>query len=323
METQVNRNAEVGDGKPPIPQLPKAKLKALSAVSPARSAAKLFLYFGALITFGVAIELSPSWPVQLGFQLLMGLLFAHGLELQHELLHRNMLRSSRLSRLFGVLVGAPMLVSFTHYKIQHLHHHRKVGTDQDAEIFGYDASQLTTVPGFVARAWNLSRIPAFALTLIGIAQNSYPELATSKRLKSNLRTEYLLLGALATAGAVAVIQLQATTILNVWFVPWLVFGELFHFLIELPEHIGCDRSDPNPLRNTRSYKTTAFWSYVANGNNFHIEHHLWPSIAIHNLREAHRYISEARAEHIETSLRAALASVWRATRRSNKELHQS
>ena len=69
------------------------------------------------------------------------------------------------NRIAGFLTGAPMLVSYTHYRFQHLHHHRFIGTDKDKELFDYDPKSLRNPVTFVLRGLNLWRVPRFFMTL--------------------------------------------------------------------------------------------------------------------------------------------------------------
>jgi fatty acid desaturase len=244
----------------------------------------------------------------------LGLLFAHGLELQHEALHHNLFRSPAVNRVIGFLLGAPMLVSYTHYKVQHLHHHKYVGTADDRELFDYRADQLGSSLSIVSRAWNWGRIPTFLLTAIDLTQGRWPPAFRNTGAKRrHLRHEYAVLiiglfGAVFLEGA-----LHLGLFMLVWFVPWLLVAEPVHFLIELPEHVGCDTQTTNPLLHTRSYTTHWLWRYVANCNNYHVEHHMWPNIALHNLAAAHELIA-THIRHREHSYVGAMSAVLRTLR---------
>src|SRR5689334_17031955 len=141
-------------------------LRIWSQRSQGRSAIKLGIYGFSCALLGFGILTSQTWPSILFFQMLLGLAYAHGLELTHEALHHNMFERNTYNRILGFITGAPMLVSYSHYRFQHLHHHRFVGTERDKELFDYDAKSLRNPLAFFARAWNLMRIPRFFMTLI-------------------------------------------------------------------------------------------------------------------------------------------------------------
>lgn len=69
---------------------------------------------------------------------LLGVMYAHGVELQHQVLHGDGTGNRAIDRVAGIVLGAPMLVSYTHYQYTHLRHHRDLGTDRDKEFFNRD-----------------------------------------------------------------------------------------------------------------------------------------------------------------------------------------
>jgi fatty acid desaturase len=54
---------------------------------------------------------------------ILGVMFAHGVELQHQVLHGQGFRNRRLNDWVGVVLGLPMLVSYAGYQASHLRHH--------------------------------------------------------------------------------------------------------------------------------------------------------------------------------------------------------
>ena len=267
------------------------------------------LYFAACASLITAILSSHWWLPILICQALLGLVYAHGLELAHECLHENMYRAPRVNRLFGFVAGLPMLVSYTHYKYQHLHHHRYVGTSEDKELFDYREECLHNPVTFLARALNVNRIPSFFLTLFQMCRGIYPEVCVSPRQRRQVLSEYLALAAIFAVATVLTVSGSTDVFLLVWFIPWLVFGEVFHFFIELPEHLGRDKMEKNIYINTRSYSCSTLFCYIINGNNYHVEHHLYPRVAMHNLNRLNKQL-DSQAEHTVPSYRSALNQVF-------------
>jgi fatty acid desaturase len=266
------------------------ELKSISKVDLLHSFAKLLTYFALVVFLSVGIIVIQDWKLILILQLLLGITFAHGLELQHECLHQNFSRSKIFNRFFGFLFGAPMLVSYTHYRVQHLHHHKYLGTEKNAEIFDYDESSLESFNKLFVRAWNFARVPTFFSTLFKFMKGKYPEVFSTDKAKKDVLIEYLVLVTIfLTLFSISVFDVSLIP-LKIWFIPWLVFGELFHFLIELPEHLYCKKTTTDVFLNTRSIETNPIISYITNGNNYHVEHHLYPSVAVHNLEKVHHTI---------------------------------
>jgi len=255
-----------------------------------RSLLKGGVYAVCALTLIAAILMLKSWWAVLLCQALLGLVYAHGLELTHEALHHNMFERNRYNRILGFITGAPMLVSYSHYRFQHLHHHRFVGTEQDKELFDYDAKSLRNPVAFFARAWNLMRIPSFFRTLIRMWRGQFPEVFATPAQQKDAVVEYTIIASVFVLALALTLTGVTKFFLLIWFIPWLVFGEFFHFLVELPEHIGCDKTNRDVRINTRTYRTNPVWFYITNGNNYHIEHHLYPHVAVHRLRDLCTYL---------------------------------
>ena len=294
------------------PALERDRLVLLTRKSSSVGALKVGIYFASisLLTWSYFGFNSPL--VNCFVVIAMGAVFAHGLELQHEALHQNLFPNPVLNRAAGILLGIPMLVSYTHYKSYHFHHHVAVGRDDDEEIVEYSVKSLCHPVSLVLRAWNVRRVPQFLFVFAGMLVGEYPRRVKSQ-YRSHLFYEYvfLLLILAAIIGIVAIFGSSAPLIL--WFAPWLLVAEPVHFLIEIPEHIGCDRKTISILHNTRSYRTNAIWGYFANHNNYHIEHHLWPGIPAHRLRHLHREVMGANG-HCNADFWQALGEVSRAAR---------
>ena len=114
-----------------------------SRASDATFGMKLAIY-AACLWCGLAASLSDSLALQgLGI-VLLGVMFAHGVELQHQALHGQGFRHRGVNEFFGVLLGLPMLVSFAAYQASHLRHHRHLGTPQNREFFDYGCLLYTS-----------------------------------------------------------------------------------------------------------------------------------------------------------------------------------
>ncbi|MFD3326566.1 fatty acid desaturase family protein [Streptomyces sp. NPDC058701] len=251
---------------------------------------------------GVALALFvEAWPVRLLGVVLIGAMYSHWLELQHQCLHHSAFRRARLHRLAGVPLGVPMLVSYSHYRVRHLQHHRYLGTDQDSEFFGFDSRQLVTWSALIREALAFGRVIGAVADIVRCWTGtwSYDMGQISRDRERDVVAEYKMF-ALPILGAVVLAALgHGNLVLWVWLLPLLVAVPL-HFLVELPEHIMCDNSTTNVLNNTRSITGSWFSTWYTNGNNLHIEHHAAMVVPINQLRDRH-YITLAFAAHISPS----------------------
>jgi fatty acid desaturase len=134
------------------------------------------------------------------------------------------------------------------------------------------------------------RIPSFFKTLIRMWRGKFPEVFATPAQQNDAVVEYTIIASVFVLALALTLTGVTKFFLLMWFIPWLVFGEFFHFLIELPEHIGCDKTNRDVRVNTRTYRTNPVWFYITNGNNYHIEHHLYPHVAVHKLRDLCTYL---------------------------------
>ncbi|MEU2957387.1 fatty acid desaturase [Streptomyces albidoflavus] len=262
---------------------------------------KLVMAYG-IWALGVGLALLvEAWPARLLGVVLIGAMYAHWLELQHQCLHHSAFRRARLHRLAGVPLGVPMLVSYSHYRVRHLQHHRYLGTDQDSEFFGFDSRQPVTWSALIREALAFGRLAA-AVADIGrcwAGTWSYDMGQISKDREREVVAEYRMF-TLPILGAAALTALgYGEFVLWVWLLPLLVAVPL-HFVVELPEHILCDSLSTDVLRNTRSITGSWFSTWYTNGNNLHIEHHAAMVVPINQLRGRHD-LALAYAKHTSPS----------------------
>jgi fatty acid desaturase len=233
-------------------------------------------------------------------------MFAHGVELQHQSLHHTAFHDRRLTEIVGVVLGLPMLVSFAGYQAAHLRHHRNLGTDQNTEFFDYGdqygAGGLTVARHLFLRFTMAPHYLAFIVAAgRALCGSAFPgETASVSR---RMRRDYLLmLGAIGFLGALCVVARSAAPLL-LWLMPLLLVAAPVHALVEMPEHYHCDTDSTEVFANTRTIRSNAFMTWFTNGNNFHVEHHLLPSVGVERLQELHERIAP-RIEHHYPTYRA-------------------
>ncbi|MEW9513662.1 fatty acid desaturase family protein [Streptomyces bacillaris] len=245
-----------------------------------------------LVTCGSTLVLTGSaWLMALGI-VLLGLMYAHAIELQHEALHGIGLRSSRANTLAGVLLGIPMLISFAAYRSSHMRHHRRLGTPDNREFFDYgdQYGEESSSPVRSAFLWvyRFSMTGHYAQFLVVCAK-----LAVGRRLPDErpsamrgIRRDHALLAGVLAATVTASLLTGSLLAVWLWLLPLAVANPV-HALIELPEHYRCRTDTTDVLGNTRSITSSKLMAWFTNGNNFHVEHHLMPSLPISQLSELH------------------------------------
>jgi len=241
---------------------------------------------------GSAMTLYSEWRVAVVGIFIEGLVFAHMLELAHSCIHGMAFGSRRADRIAGVLLGLPMLVSFSDYRDNHLEHHRTLGKTEKKDFFGYEFQGMTTWLSF-----------ALHLLMLGHYRNAAKNMARAAThwrwrkipaVTINSHIEHLLMVLWLLVPLVALL-LGHTAPLLIFVVP-LVVAVPCHVLIELPEHWHCPPVD-NPLVHTRSISASRITTWFTNGNNYHLEHHLCPWLPNNALRDVHLKLRKHAVHH--------------------------
>lgn len=300
-------------------------------VNPARASgvtrADAGVFLVKLGALAAASSLAVAWIVShrllaaLPAEFVLGLMFAHAVELQHQALHGSGLRGAAANRVVGVLLGLPMLVSFSRYRALHMLHHRFLGTDRDTEFFEYSYNGRLTFGMLALSAFNVRRW-ILALRDIGRSlspRSRYDKVIVNAAIHRRIRFEYRLTALLLATLFVLSLASRTPLVLTLWLIP-LVFAEPVHFAIELPEHIFCDRTSREVFKNTRSIKGSWFSYWLTNGNNFHVEHHYRMAAPINRLPALHEECAP-RLEHYNATYWSFYGKVLRcawAARHANR-----
>jgi fatty acid desaturase len=230
--------------------------------------------------------------------IILGLLYAHAVELQHQCLHNTAFRKSKWNRFVGVLLGVPALVSYSDYQASHFKHHKLLGTPEDREFFNYNYDSLTSLKTFIPHLFMLHHYRDVAANLvkafIGFTRADVPP-----RTSKQIRVEYLIMSGFLVMMAVVTIVFQTPIFLKIWVLPLLITIPT-HALIELPEHIGCNNQTTDVLNNTRTIKAGILGTWFTDGNNYHVEHHWLPGVPNEKLHHLNRELG-SKIVYLESS----------------------
>jgi len=225
-------------------------------------------------------------------------MFAHAVELSHEMIHQNHF-GKFLGDCIGFILDLPMLVNYNRYFVAHSFHHRAVGTPSDKESFSYNTSQLGAPATFilyismydhfvdVVRSIYFALVGnnTFLIDRMGEAGSTAPEKVIKK-----IRLSYILMFSVCFVAFCLSALLKNTIAVEIWLIP-LLFAAPVHALIELPEHWNCDSGSSDIIKNSRTIIPSAFSEWLTNGNCWHVEHHLKPAMPMNELPNLHTSIS--------------------------------
>lgn len=262
-------------------------MKELGRINPLYMFSRIILLLLISAAAGAGILLGPLWAQIIG-TIVLGLMYAHAVELQHQCLHNTAFSSKSWNRFVGFLLGLPTFVSHSDYQHQHLRHHRFLGREGDREFFnyGYDRLSLRT---FIPHVFMVRHYRDVTVFIVQALFGGFKRETAKPEVTKKIRTEYRLFFLAIVVAVSGSFYFWTPIFVQLWLLPMLVAIPA-HALIELPEHIGCDISTPNVLVNTRTIKAGRFANWFVHGNNYHAEHHWLPGIPNNKLHILHQKI---------------------------------
>lgn len=251
---------------------------------------KLFICYGVVFISYALIMLNNAMTIPLAI-VILGFMYAHMVELQHECLHEGVFKNRHMNRLFGFMLGIFMMSSYSHYKFDHMVHHAYLGTPNNREFFNYKFRDLNSIYGLFKGAFNFGRyIDVFKNIYYSFTFKEIPRISGKKWMKM-IKNEYRIIFLLFIITLVFTMVTRNMFFVYAWYLPAILISEATHFLIELPEHYGLNTvSNPDAISNTRTIRTNPFFEWFTNYNNLHTAHHYQHRIPICNIRELHQQI---------------------------------
>ena len=202
--------------------------------------------------------------------------------IMHDSGHRALFKSGALNRFVGTwLAAAPIFSDLDRYFGKHTKHHSSAGSDDDPDLENYrhyavpkDSFRRKILRDLTGR----TGVKTLWLSIKAAGLRGF-----WKPIVANLA----LLGVLTAVGQPLLYLL--------WLGAYLTTNMLFSRLRQAAEHaVVPNLFDPDPRQHTRT--TLARWwerIFIApNRVNFHLEHHLMPSVPPHNLPRLHRLLRE-------------------------------
>jgi fatty acid desaturase len=231
---------------------------------------------------------------------LLPAMLVHGIVLDflfcalHESVHRTAFASRRLNDAVAWFAGALLLLPPEFFRAFHFTHHRFTqDATRDPELARPPPSTL------VAYLWHISGFPNWTKRLTVTLRHAItgrvrePFVAEGKR-KAIVR-EARILWAVYAAILAASLIFRSGAALIYWIVPAML-GQPFLRMYLLAEHAGCAMND-DPYANTRTTYTNGLVRSLTWQMPFHVEHHAFPAVPFHALRQ----VNELTRSRIEVS----------------------
>ena len=238
-----------------------------------------------------AMVLVAIWPNLV--TILIALLILGGRQLSlailmHDCGHNSLFRSAKLIQFVGNwLVSAPVLLDMQTYSRQHSIHHKEVGSAKDPDLANYAAYPISKGSLLRKVLRDLCGLTAlkYWFYILKTRHQSPQTIVTNKALLRGLAVNLLLFS--------LCLSLKLPWLYLLWLLAYHTSYFLFLRIRHVGEHAAVPNSNsPNMFENTRT-TLASYWErllvcpvYV----NYHIEHHLLPSVPPYKLALMHRWL---------------------------------
>ena len=244
--------------------------------------------------------------------------------LAHDAAHYRLYKSRTLNDLVGRLCGIVIGFSTRTYRVVHRLHHNHLYEKQDPDIplnAGYPRGKAYLYKKLIAdlfalNAWKTYRYFFGAPSINDNAEKANRPLDdTSPKLRAQARADrWWVVGFHVTAPLVALYFGYLLEYVVLWIVPGITMLQPILRLRAVCEHGAVtDYSSPMTASRTNLGPKWFMWLFFPHDVNYHVEHHMYPSIPFYNLKRAHRLMQEhgvfehAEIRHVFDTLKMVVA----------------
>ena len=284
--------------------LPMAELRALSQRRTLRPLLHCLGFIALLTATGTAVVLTHrhlSWPWLIPALFLHGTVFRTLQHSRHELSHRTVFRSKLVNELFLRLFSFLHWSSPDHFRASHVRHHQyTVHDDLDQEV--RLPRRCSRCSGPAASCWRYPHDrgdqgagpvepgPAGRQSVgAALFRRPPPRPGRRRQARGAVRLGAGRAGRALGAGGVFIATGQWMLLLVVtfarWLAPWLSF-----MFIET-QHSGLCSDVPDFRRCCRTVLLGPVTRFLYWHMNYHVEHHMYPSVPFYNLGKLRRAIA--------------------------------
>ncbi|MFT5313907.1 MAG: fatty acid desaturase [Paraglaciecola sp.] len=251
------------------------------------------IVFSAWSTVIAATVLVAKWPNVI--TVIFAVLIIGGRQLSlailmHDCGHNSLFKTPWLNKFLGTwLVAAPIFSDMQTYSRQHTIHHKAVGTPEDPDLSNYDAYPISKWSLLRKVLRDLGGLTAlkYWFYIIKTRFNSQPAIVTNTALLRALAVNLLLFS--------LCLSLNQAELYLLWLLAYNTSYFVFLRIRHVGEHAAVPKpNSPNMFENTRT-TLPRWWERVLVCPvhvNYHIEHHLLPSVPPYKLALMHGWLVE-------------------------------
>ncbi len=244
---------------------------------------KIPLFIALMVGFGYTAWYADSPGIEWTAYIAMGFLWMSMVTFMHDALHHTLFRSKAANWAFGILCMLPIFATFVAFKEDHIEHHRYNRSPRDPDAFTMGKRGFLDFLTFYAYALIGGVLSFIHFNFI------YPFQKFGRREWAIQIFETVLKAGvywwvLSTAAAHG----KLGEALALWLWPVMVLS-LLNSMRFVAEHYGTPWN-AGQMAGTRTVTSNPLTSFFWNNINWHIGHHVYPTVPWYNLQELHRLI---------------------------------
>jgi fatty acid desaturase len=269
---------------PATPQIARSDLDRLRRFRLLPNITKIPLFIGLMAILCLVAWNTGSRTVLWASYIGLGYLWMGMVTFMHDALHYTLFRSKAANWIFGVVCMIPIFATFVGFREDHIEHHRHNRSPRDPDAFTMGRRGVLDFIQFYAYALMGGVLSFIYFNFI------YPVKAFGPRqwaihtveIALKVAVYWALLGWAADHGTLG-------KVLGLLLWPILVLS-LLNSMRFIAEHYGAPWN-AGQMAGTRTIISNPVNSFFWNNINWHIGHHVFPSVPWYNLVELHRLLA--------------------------------
>jgi fatty acid desaturase len=296
-------------------QLSRCELDALREFRLLPNLTKIPLFLGLIA--GLTWMAWHSWNpwVLVPLYIALGYLWMSMVTFMHDALHHTLFRSKAANWVFGILCMLPIFATFVGFREDHIEHHRYNRSPRDPDAFTMGRRSVGDFALFYAYAAIGGVLSFIHFNFIYPFQKFGPRLWFIQLFELSLKAVvyWLVLSWAADQGMLG-------KALEVWLYPVLVLS-LLNSMRFIAEHYGAPWNE-GQMAGTRTVVSNPVNSFFWNNINWHIGHHVYPTVPWYNLQKLHALLEPQITASGAPVDKSYLAVYWDALRRGPESPEQ-
>lgn len=269
--------------RPAFPHIAKSDLDRLRHPNPLHNLTKIPLFVGLMVGLTWMAWKSDDLWVLVPLYIALGYLWMGMVTFMHDALHYTLFRGRLANWAFGILCMLPIFATFVGFREDHVEHHRHNRSPRDPDAFTMGKRGVADFVLFYAYAAIGGVLSFIHFNFIYPFQKFGARLWAIQLFELALKATvyWLVLSWAARNGMLG-------KALEVWLYPVLVLS-LLNSMRFIAEHYGTPWN-AGQMAGTRTVISNRVHSFFWNNINYHIGHHVYPSVPWYNLKKLHRLL---------------------------------